>query len=139
MKTRFEEKSRIMLVYLFFSALKVLNTFQGFYTTAKKTVSTDGSLISKSFFPTSTIPLKVNGIFHSNAHSRMSSERLLVVHLVLDQIGAIGSPSHALVEYIRVFSDSTRFHFEEISFDYSNQVLKDNHQQKLQMLCHIFG
>jgi hypothetical protein len=61
-----------------------------------------------------------------------------MVHFVLDGMRVIGSPSHALAEYMRVFLDSTSFHFEEIVYDFTNDVLKDDHQQKLQMLCQAF-
>jgi hypothetical protein len=65
----------------------------------------------------------------------MSSERLLILHFILDGISPIGSPSHILAEYMRGFMDASRFYFEEIVFDFSNDILKNGLEKKLQILC----
>jgi hypothetical protein len=130
--------SHIMLVYCMFFVSQLLNNFKGFYTTARKPFTAEGNLNPKSFSAFLTTPLQVRGDFQLTAHSRMSSEKLLMVHFVLDGMSVVGSPCHGLAEYIRVFRDSTNFHFEEIVFNFASDVLKDNHRQKLQMLSRAF-
>ena len=132
-----KEPYYVSLLSVFFIS-QVLNNFKGFYTTARKPFTADGMINPKSLSAFLSSPLEVRGNFQFTAHSRMSSEQLLMVHFVLDGMGVIGSPSHALAEYMRIFLDSTSFHFEEIVYNFTNEVLKDDHRQKLQMLCQAF-
>src|SRR6266481_8167456 len=62
-------------------------------------------------------PLVIQGQFQMTSHSQVSSDSLLILHFILENLEAIGSPTRLLYEYIQAFIAHNDVAFEEVVFN----------------------
>ena len=70
------------------------------------------------------------------SHSQVCSDRLIILHFILESLDPIGSLAHLLYQYIQSFIDNDNDTYEEVVFNFGDIKQHVAHQVTMEQLLH---